>query len=116
MSSTKPAKVVRRTCISFAVLAEADAIITHGHTEYRRPRSICSLHLRSQESPVRPARSRFVALETDAKSRYGKGNEGAKDDSNCRPSPFPSALNVRACLESPIHTGEYPLKLHYLES
>jgi hypothetical protein len=33
----------------------------------RRPRSICSLHIRSQESPVRHSRSRFVAPETDAK-------------------------------------------------
>ena len=48
VSSSKPAKMVRYTCISFAVLAEADAIITHGHTEYRRPRSICSLHIGSQ--------------------------------------------------------------------
>ena len=31
--------MVRHTCTSFAVLAEADAIITHGHAEYRRPPS-----------------------------------------------------------------------------
>ena len=73
VSSTKPAKMVRHTCSSFAVLAEADAIITHGHTEYRRPRSMCSSHIGSQESPVRHARSRFVAPETGAKRRCGKG-------------------------------------------
>jgi len=37
--------MVRHTCTSFAVLAEAEAIITHGHTEYRRRRNICFLHI-----------------------------------------------------------------------
>ena len=107
--------MVRRTCTSFAVLAEADAIITHGHTGYRRPRSICALHIGSQESPVRHARLRFVAPETDAKRPSRKEEtKGLRTIRTAIPLPFPSALNVRACL-SPLRIREYPLKLHYFQ-
>ena len=107
--------MLRRTCTSFAVLAEADAIITDGHTGYRRPRSICALHIGSQESPVRHARLRFVAPETDAKRPSRKEEtKGLRTIRTAIPLPFPSALNVRACL-SPLRIREYPLKLHYFQ-
>ena len=65
----------------------------------RRPRSICSLHIRSQESPVRHSRSRFVAPETDAKRPSRK--EETKGLRTLRTAvPLPTQ---RACY-SPLHT------------
>jgi hypothetical protein len=70
----------------------------------RRPRSICSLHIRSQESPVRHSRSRFVAPETDAKRPSRKEEMNglrtirtavplpSRQHSTCGPATAPSIL------------------------
>jgi hypothetical protein len=67
-------------------------------------RSICSLHIRSQESPVRHSRSRFVAPETDAKRPSRKEETKglrtirtavplpAGQHSTCGPATAPSIL------------------------